>query len=82
LNRPTPVEEHSKFRMEIRDENDRVKELKSTIGLLKHDKCMLELWIAKQQENLQKVKQQKKDQRVFLKEVREENMRFIGTMWF
>jgi hypothetical protein len=68
--------------MEIRDGNDRVKELKATIRLLKHDKCMLELWIVKEQENLQKVKKEKKDQQVLLKEVREENMRFIGTMWF
>jgi hypothetical protein len=75
LNQPAPVKEHPEFRMEIRDEYDRVKELKATIRHLKQEKYMLEQWNVKQQEKLQKVKKKKKDQQVLLKEVREENIR-------
>ena len=60
--------------MDIRDEYDRVKELKDTIRHLKQEKYMLEQWNIKQQEKLQKVKKKKKDQKVLLKEVREENV--------
>jgi hypothetical protein len=38
LNQSAPVEEHLELRMEIRDENDRVKELKATIKPPKHRK--------------------------------------------
>jgi hypothetical protein len=75
LNRPAPVEEHPEFRMEMRDEKDRVRELQTIIMQLKQEKSMVEQWNAKQQEKLQKLKKKKKDQQALLKEVREENIK-------
>jgi hypothetical protein len=42
LNQPAPIKEHPEFIMEIKDEYDRVKELKDTIRHLKQEKYMLE----------------------------------------
>jgi hypothetical protein len=66
LNQPAPFKEHFKFRMEIRDEYDRVKELKDTIRHLKQEKYILDQCNVKQQEKLQKVKKKKKYQQVLL----------------
>jgi hypothetical protein len=75
LNRPALDEDHIEFRVEMRDEKDRVKELQTMIMKLKQEKWMIEQWNAKQQEKLQKLKKKKKDQQALLKEVREENIK-------
>ena len=47
LNRSAPVEEHPEFRMEMRDEKDRVRELQTIIIQLKQEKSMVEQWNSK-----------------------------------
>jgi hypothetical protein len=75
LNRPALDEDYTEFRIEKRDEKDRVKELQTMIMKLKQEKWMIEQWNAKQQEKLQKLKKKNKDQQTLLKEVRETNIK-------
>lgn len=75
LNQLAPDEDHIEFRVEMRDQKDRVKELQTMIMKLKQEKWMIEQWNAKQQEKLQKLKKKKKDQQALLKEVKEANIK-------
>jgi len=47
LNRPAPDEDCIEFKIEKRDENDRVKELQSMIMKLKREKWIIEQWNSK-----------------------------------
>jgi len=48
-NQPTPYGDYTEFKIEKRDEKDRVKELQGMILKLKQEKWMIKEWNAKQQ---------------------------------
>jgi septal ring factor EnvC (AmiA/AmiB activator) len=74
LNETTPSEDCSGFRVEIRIDKEKIKELQKTIKQLKKEKMQIEQWNALQQERIQSLKK-KKEQRELLKELREINFR-------
>jgi hypothetical protein len=75
LNEPAPFEECSGFRVKIRTDKERIKEFQKTVRQLKKEKAQIEQWNARQQERIQGFKKKKKEQREFLKELREINFR-------
>ena len=75
LNEPAPFEELSEFRVKIRTHKERIKEFQKTMRQLKKEKAQIEQWNARRQERIQGLKKKKKEQRAFLKELREINFR-------
>ena len=75
LNETAPSEDCSGFRVEIRTDKKKIKEFQKTIKQLKKEKMQVEQWNARQQERIQSLKKKKKEQRAFLKELREINFR-------
>jgi hypothetical protein len=75
LNLPAPVEEYPKFKVKVRKEKDKVKELQSIAKQLKKEKALVEQWSVRHQEKIQDFKRKRKEQKTLLKEVRESNFR-------
>jgi hypothetical protein len=71
MNEPAPSEEFPKFKVKVRNDRERIKELQKTVRQLKREKAHIEQWSALQQERIQGFKKKKKEQREFLKELRE-----------
>jgi DNA polymerase sigma len=63
LNLPAPVEEYPEFKVKVRKEKDRVKELQSMVKQLKKEKALVEQWNARQQEKIQDFKRKRKEQK-------------------
>jgi hypothetical protein len=75
LNLPAPVEEYPEFKVKVRNEKDRIKELQGMVKQLKKEKALVEQWNARQQEKIQDFKKKRKEQKTLLKELRESNFR-------
>jgi hypothetical protein len=75
LNEPAPFEEFPEFKVKVRTDRERIKELQKTVRQLKREKTHIEQWSARQQERIQGFKKKKKEQRALLKEIREINFR-------
>jgi hypothetical protein len=75
LNEPAPSEEFPEFKVKVRTDRERIKELQKTVRQLKREKTHIEQWSARQQERIQGFKKKKKEQRALLKELREINFR-------
>jgi predicted RNase H-like nuclease (RuvC/YqgF family) len=63
------------FKVKVRSEKDRIKELQGMVKQLKKEKAQVEQWNARQQEKIQDFKKKRKEQKALLKELRESNFR-------
>jgi hypothetical protein len=75
LNLPAPVEEYPEFKVKVRNEKDKIKELQGMVKQLKKEKSLVEQWNSRQQEKIQDFKKKRKEQKTLLKELRESNFR-------
>jgi hypothetical protein len=75
LNEPAPAEEFPEFKVKVRTEKERIRELQKTVKQLKKEKAHVEQWSARQQERIQGFKKKKREQRELLKELREVNFK-------
>jgi hypothetical protein len=71
LNEPAPFEEFREFKVKVRTDKERIKELQKTVRQLKKEKALIEKWSARQKEKIEGFKKRKKEQRELLKELRE-----------
>jgi hypothetical protein len=75
LNKPAPVEEFPEFKVKVRSDKDKIKELQKMVKQLKKEKAQVEQWSARQQEKIQGFKKKRKEQKALLKELRESNFK-------
>jgi hypothetical protein len=75
LNEPTPSEEFPEFKVKVRIDKERIKELQKTVRQLKKEKALIEQWSARRQEKIEGFKKKKKEQMALLKELREINFK-------
>jgi hypothetical protein len=75
LNQPAPVEEYPKFKVKVRNEKERIKELHGMVKQLKKEKYQVEQWNARQQEKIQDFKKKRMEPKTLLKELQESNFR-------
>ena len=75
LNEPGSFEEFPEFKVKVKTNKERIKELQKTVRQLKKEKALIEQWSARQQENIEGFKKKKKEQRALLKELREINFK-------
>jgi hypothetical protein len=75
LNEPATSEEFPEFKVKVRNDRERIKELQKTVRQLKREKTHIEQWSAHRQERIQVFKKKGKEQRALLKEIKEINFR-------
>jgi hypothetical protein len=75
LNKPAPAEEFPEFKVKVRSDKDKIKELQKMVKQLKKEKAQVEQWSARQQEKIQGFKKKRKEQKALLKELRESNFK-------
>jgi hypothetical protein len=75
LNLFAPVEEYPEFKVKVRKEKERVKELQSMVKKLKKENALVEQWNSRQKEKIHDFKRKRKEQKALLKEIRESNFR-------
>ena len=75
LNLFSPVEEYPEFKVKVRKEKERVKELQSMVKKLKKENALVEQWNSRQKEKIHDFKRKRKEQKALLKEIRESNFR-------
>jgi hypothetical protein len=80
LNQPAPEEGYEECRTETGDESkQKIKKLQTTIKKLKQERLALELWNAKLQEKVQKLKTKNKNQHEMSKKVRKMNIKLYWS---
>jgi hypothetical protein len=75
LNKPAPAEEFPEFKVKVRSDKEKIKELQRMVKQLKKEKAQVEQWSAKQQEKIQGFKKKRKEKKALLKELRESNFK-------
>jgi hypothetical protein len=75
LNKPAPAEEFPEFKVKVRSDKDKIKELQKMVKQLKKQKAQVDQWSARQQEKIQGFKKKRKEQKALLKELREPNFK-------
>jgi hypothetical protein len=75
LNKPAPAEEFPEFKVKVRTDKEKIRELQRMVKQLKKEKAHVEQWSARQQERIQGFKKKKREQRALLKELRESNFK-------
>jgi septal ring factor EnvC (AmiA/AmiB activator) len=75
LNEPAPADEFPEFKVKIRSDKEKIRELRKVVKQLKKEKAHVEQWSARQQEKIQGFKKKKREQRALLKELREVNFK-------
>jgi hypothetical protein len=69
LNKPAPAEEFPEFKVKVRSDKDKIKELQKMVKQLKKEKAQVEQWSTRQQEKIQGFKKKRKEQKELLKEL-------------
>jgi Golgi nucleoside diphosphatase len=69
INKPAPAEEFLEFKVKVKSDKEKMKELQRMVKQLNKEKAQVEQWSAKQQEKIQGFKNKRKEQKSFLKEL-------------
>ena len=75
LNKPAPAEEFPEFKVKVRSDKDKIKELQKMVKPLNKEKAQVEKWSTIQQEKIHGFKKKRKEQKALLKELRESNFK-------
>ena len=69
MNKLAPTEEFPEFKVKVRSDKDKIKELQKMVQQLKKEKDRVEQWSAEQQEKIHGFKKKRKEQKALLKEL-------------
>jgi hypothetical protein len=75
MNELAPADEFPEFKVKVRTDKEKIRELRKVVKQLKKEKAHVEHWSGRKQENIQGFNKKKKEKRALLKELREINFK-------